>query len=122
MSLEKDEWYTFSIFFLAFIVIVIIGHITKSFKEHFTSLPLTNRMLTVDKIKQANELAIERVKKDIRNSYKDIFSMRIPNFSDHHCKPECCSKSTALSCSNGCVCLNDEEIKMLKTGSKQPQN
>lgn len=106
---QIDEWQPLFLAIFVLIISVVIGHITFQFKEHFMS-DMTRA--PYPKSSHQSQGYLEQIKVDTKNAYKNMFNNRIPTYSDHPCHPSCCTKSTALSCSHGCVCLTDEDEKM----------
>jgi len=56
---------------------------------------------------------INKYKKSLDNSNNSPNDMFM--FAYNKCKPECCLNGSSYSCSSGCVCVNNNQIKLLST-------
>lgn len=93
------------------IISIFIGQVTSQFKEKF----INSSRAQYAPYQQSAMYSKEYMKKldDMtRDAYKNIFTNKIPTYLDHPCHPACCNKSTSLSCSHGCVCMTNEDLKM----------
>jgi hypothetical protein len=108
----NENWHTISLALFVLIVSIVIGHISFSFKEKFISAP-ANGYITKGDVKNTKPM-YEAIQNDPKDAYKNMFDSRIPTFLNHPCSPDCCKDSMALTCSRGCICLNEADKKALK--------